>query len=558
MPSIAVNQGIYGSEAQPVTAAIDLIAGNWRKQLANLDLRVSVSQVKKDILNGWKEIAGYVARDRRTVERWEKQRGLPVRRMPGAGRATVYALISELDEWLASSKPDETEAEDAGDGPAPETIATKSNGEIEEVGGIEAASEPRAAAQEKAPELPSAGRWETIAAWSILLGLCLVLVLSLPVVRRHLYPVAERERVGTGGGSNSDSGVRPSSDSNGAGSGLGGTSPALREHSQVAGVEDLYLAGVYSLEQRTPESLERAEQDFASAIAKDGNYASAYAGLADTYILLREYYVMPDEEAYTKAKAAAEHAIALDPRSSEAHASLGFINFFWLWDAANAEREFQTALADDPSSAHAHHWYGSMLTHEGRYEEAMEQLNIAQRLEPTSAAILSTRALALGLSGHRGEAMDMLEGLINESPEVSSPHAILAILSRVEPQDLGRYLEEMRRAGELRHSDETLQVAAAAEPALRRGSEHGMWTAILTTEEKLHPGSADRTFLMAEAETVLGNDDAAFADLNQLAQRHNGEVMGVIIDPTLAPLRRDRRFGQLLQAVGLPQQVRGR
>ena len=65
-----------------------------------------MNQVRKDILNGWKEIGGYVGRDVRTVERWEKLRGLPVRRVPGAGRATVYALISELDEWLANSKPE--------------------------------------------------------------------------------------------------------------------------------------------------------------------------------------------------------------------------------------------------------------------------------------------------------------------------------------------------------------------------------------------------------------------------------------------------------------------
>ena len=63
-----------------------------------------MSQVRKDILNGWKEIANYVGRDLRTVERWEKQRGLPIRRLPGSGRATVYARIEELDKWFASAQ----------------------------------------------------------------------------------------------------------------------------------------------------------------------------------------------------------------------------------------------------------------------------------------------------------------------------------------------------------------------------------------------------------------------------------------------------------------------
>jgi tetratricopeptide (TPR) repeat protein len=518
-----------------------------------------VSQVKKDILNGWKEIAAYVCRDRRTVERWEKQRGLPVRRVPGAGRATVYALISELDEWLASSRPDETEPADRGQdaakaipGPhqasqaqdqaqnemrSPDRIQERRSAEsfagkaVQGDGPAEGTAGPGGAAVQQAIALPAARRWEWIAAGTLLVGTTLYFALALPHVRGHMKSNLEDSK--------------PNTD-------LRSASSAMRARSQVAGVDDLYLEGIYSLEQRTPESLERAEQDFENAIAKDPKYAPAYAGLANTYILLREYYVMPDEEAFTKARTAAEHAVALDPQLSEAHASLGLIDFFWVWDTANAEREFRIALAEDPSSAQAHHWYGSMLTHEGRYPAAMEQLNLAQRLEPTSAAILSTRALALGLSGHRGEAIDLLEGLINESPGVSSPHAILAIVSRVEPADWTRYLDEMRRAAELRHSDEMLQVAAAAEPALHSGGERAMWAAILTTEEKLHPGSTNRTFLMAEAETGLGRDDAAFADLNQLAQRHDPNAMGVILDPTLAPLRRDRRFGQLLGALGLP------
>jgi len=272
--------------------------------------------------------------------------------------------------------------------------------------------------------------------------------------------------------------------------------------------------------------------------------------LPTTY--LREYSVMPDAEAYPKARVAAEHAVALDPRLSDAHAALGFIDFFWSWDTVSAEREFRTALALEPSSILAHHWYGSMLTHEGRYEEAIEQLDFAQRLEPNSAAILSTRALALGLSGRRGEAVDMLQDLISETPGVSSPHAILSTLSRVEPQDSARFLFEMQRAAELRHSDEMLQVATAAEPALHSGGESAMWTSILATEERLHPEASHRTFLMAEAETALGRYDAAFADLGQMVQQRDPAMMGIILDPTLSPLRRDRRFGQLIASMGLP------
>lgn len=515
-----------------------------------------MSQVRKDILNGWKEIGGYVCRDRRTVERWEKRRGLPVRRMPGAGRATVYALTSELDEWLEKSNIDRVKpdaqglaADDASQPGSqlatsaqsqPLAMAAGPSSQHPPLGNLPATvglKQPEAPVADKAapgllPEsaktamawLP-AGRRGWIALATVAAILISVLVLSAS--RPHLYPVLKHPN-------------------------LSGTSNAAPYRSKVAGVDDLYLRGIFSSEQRTPESLERAQQLFSGAIAKDPNYAPAYAALANTYSLLREYDVMPDNEAYPKARVAAERAVALDPQLSDAHASLGFIDFFWSWDTVSAEREFHTAIELDPSSALAHHWYGSMLTHQGRYKEAVAQLNIAQRLEPVSAAILSTRALALGLSGHRDEAVEILQELVSESPGVSSPHAILCTLSKVEPRNLERFLFEMRRAAELRHDDEMSQVAAAAEPALHANGERAMWMAILATEDRLHPGASDRTFLMVEAETALGRTDAAFADLRQLAQRRDPSLIGVILEPTLSPLRADPRFGQLIASMGLP------
>lgn len=518
-----------------------------------------MSQVRKDILNGWKEIGGYLGRDIRTVERWEKLRGLPVRRVPGAGRATVYALISELDQWLEASTQDTQESYAAEpiariadpdqplsqiNHPPPPVMARA-------VGS--AASEPLLAPAPLPgrPKLviirpsPASGQHtsltgrlfndipsrKSIAAVVIALAACLLCVLVSPALRSHANPAAATTRFIP------DSGDRISHAHYG---------------SQVPGVDQLYLQGIYSYEQRTPESLQRSENDFSSAIEHDPQYAPAYAALANTYNLLREYSVMPDQVAYPKARTAALHAVALDPKLPDAHASLGFIDFFWLWDAVSAEREFKTAIALDPSSVLAHHWYGSMLTHEGRYKEALDQLDLAQRLDPASPAILSTRAYALGLSGHRGEAVDMLQNLISETPGVSSPHAILATLSKVEPQDSARFLFEMQRTAEMRHSDEMLQVAAAAEPALHTGGDKAMWTSILATEQRLHPDAASRSFLMVEAEAALGRDDDAFADLKLLLQRHDPSLIGIIVDPTLAPLRRDQRFGQLVASIGLP------
>ena len=61
-------------------------------------------------LDAWKEIAVYLRRGERTVKRWEVERGLPIHRVPGSGRASVYAYTAELDEWLRSSQSSDLEA----------------------------------------------------------------------------------------------------------------------------------------------------------------------------------------------------------------------------------------------------------------------------------------------------------------------------------------------------------------------------------------------------------------------------------------------------------------
>lgn len=479
---------------------------------------------KKDILQGWKDIAAYVSRDVRTVKRWEKQRGLPVRRMPGAGRANVYALIPDLDSWLSSTGPIDPEAEIQAD--LADTDETETD-------------TPAIAAPEQPATLPEP-QPEQVAApasrgrrWTYLLAgiLCVGAIAAVALVRSHRH-----------------------------GQTLGDVPPfdptqtvrTVKYSSKVPGVDALYLRGIYFYEQRTPDTLDRALKCFQQAIDQDPGYAPAYAGLAQTYNLIREYSMMPEAEAYPKAKAAAQRAIALDPQLSEAHASLGFVEFFWDWNASAAERDFQTAIALDPNSALAHHWYASMLTHEARYKESLAQLDLAQRLQPTSTSILSDRAFALGLSGHRNEAADILQEVENDDPSSPSPHRILGGISLVEPRDIPRYLDEIRRFATLRHNTSQLRLLDEMDRAFRTGGAPAMWRTQLAAEERLHPSPNDRTYNMASAEAALGDKDACLRDLAQLAARREPSMIGIMIDPTMAAVREDPRFGPIAASVGLP------
>jgi tetratricopeptide (TPR) repeat protein len=480
-----------------------------------------VTAAKKDILQGWKDIAAYVSRDVRTVKRWEKQRGLPVRRMPGDGRANVYALIPDLDRWLSAGGSVEAEAE-------AELLPSAAAPTID-VNETFAPAEPPLSPQPHTSQqtVKSQHHWLVAAVAIVCLG-ALATVLTVRA-HRHEQTVVD---------------VPPFSPTQ--------TAHTVKYSSRQPGVDALYLRGIYFYEQRTPDTLDRALKCFQQAVDKDPGYAPAYAGLAQTYNLIREYSMMPEAEAYTKAKAAAQHAIALDPKLSEAHASLGFVEFFFDWKPAEAEREFHTAIALDPNSALAHHWYGSMLTHEARFTESIAQLDLAQRLQPTSTSILSDHAFALGLSGHRNEAADMLQEVLNDDPDSPAPYGILSTLSLVEPRDIPRYLYEGRRFATLRHDDAGLKKLEEIEQAFRSGGAPALWRALLAEEERAHPSPNDRTYSMAAAEAVLGQRDASLHDLAQLAARRDPSLIGILIDPLMSSERDDPRFASIVSSVGFP------
>jgi len=481
-----------------------------------------VTPAKKDILQGWKDIASYVSRDVRTVKRWEKQRGLPVRRMPGEGRANVYALIPELDSWLSNTTVVEHE----------EDLLAASQDDSEE--DAEVTKEPSTAVcadEFSAPLIHSHQRrqWPIVAAFILFFAALAAVPFVLRAHRATTQSAVD---------------LPPFNPTQ--------TAREVKYNSKQPGVDALYLRGIYFYEQRTPETLNHALQCFQQAVDKDPGYGPAYAGLAQTYNLIREYSVMPEAEAYAKAKTAAQRAIALDPHLSDAHASLGFVEFFYDWNATGAEREFHTAISLDPSSALAHHWYASMLTHQARFSESLAQLDIAQRLQPTSISILSDRAFALALSGHRNEAADLLQEIVNEDPNSPSPHRTLGNISMLEPRDIPRNLYEIRRFATLRHDAAGLKLLDELELAFRAGGATAMWRALLAEEERNHPSPDDRTYAMAEAEAALGQNEASLHDLNQLLAKHNLSLSGLAIDTLLTSLHGDPRFSAIEIAVGLP------
>jgi len=153
----------------------------------------------------------------------------------------------------------------------------------------------------------------------------------------------------------------------------------------------LYLQGRYHWYQRTPEGFENAIIYLDSAIARDPEYAMAYAGRSDVYSLLGayEYGLAPPADAYPKARADAEAALRLDPDLADAYAALANTMFWYEWNWEGAEREYRNAIQLNPGFEPAHHWLSLLLIATGREEEAFAAIKHAQELSPPSLVMTS-------------------------------------------------------------------------------------------------------------------------------------------------------------------------
>src|SRR5438094_827301 len=132
----------------------------------------------------------------------------------------------------------------------------------------------------------------------------------------------------------------------------------------------LYLKGRFFWNKRTGNDLKKSIDYFEHAIAADPNYALAYAGIADAYVLLPGYSAGTPRDCYPKAKAAAKKALELDDTLAEAHTSLAMSLCLYDFDSSQSIREFHHAIELNPNYATAHHWFSLGLASLGRFDDA--------------------------------------------------------------------------------------------------------------------------------------------------------------------------------------------
>jgi TolB-like protein/Tfp pilus assembly protein PilF/predicted Ser/Thr protein kinase len=312
----------------------------------------------------------------------------------------------------------------------------------------------------------------------------------------------------------------------------------------------LYLNGRFHWNKRTEEELNKAIGYFNQSIEKDPNYALAYVGLADAYLVLPEYGSMAPSVAAPRTKEALTKALEIDPDLAEAHASLGLMKQNFEWDWVGAEKEFRRATELNSNYPTAHHWFGLFLCQMKRNDEGIREGRLAQTLDPLSPIINTSLGVTLMSAGEYGNGFELLKRTFELAPTFPEPHLWVskAYAGRgLYPEALSEAQQAATYSG--RAPRYVAGVGDALAAAGKRAEAHSIIDELVRSSKSGHVSP----FYIAEVYSTLGERDQAFEGLEKAYQLRDDELVWILIDPSFDNIRSDPRYADLLRRMGLPQ-----
>lgn len=323
---------------------------------------------------------------------------------------------------------------------------------------------------------------------------------------------------------------------------------ARHDHAVSAAAYEAYLKGRHFWSARTSEGFHKAIEYFQESIQADPNYAPAYVGLADSYLLLQEYSMVGENESQPKAELAALKALQLDERLAEAHTSLAAMRASFHWDWDGAEKEYRRAIALNPNYATAHQWYAEFLTSMARHGEAIAEMKIAQQLDPLSLITNTVAGEIFYFARRYDDAIQQCRKAIEVDGSFAPAYSFMgqAYEQKRDYQQAEINLTKAinlsggspKSTAFLGHVYAMSGRAREAEKILRQVREESKERYVSPLDLALIYGA-------------MGHRDEAFASLEQARSRRDHWLLYLKVDPKLDVLRTDARFANLIQQVGL-------
>jgi tetratricopeptide (TPR) repeat protein len=316
----------------------------------------------------------------------------------------------------------------------------------------------------------------------------------------------------------------------------------------------LYLNGRYHANKGTYDGLMKGNEYFQQAIAKDPNYALAYAGLADSYVQLGGWLTyLPPSEAGPKAKAAAMKALELDDSLAEAHAALARAQYFYGWDWPSAEREFKRAVELNPNSAISHHGYSELLLARARFDESIAEAMRALELDPLSPRIVEDLGYAYLVMRRYDESIAQYQKALDLDPNAAWIRHDMVFAYALK----GAYAQAIAEYDKI---PEQAKVVAAENQLVANGlgwvyAVSGRRADALKIAKELKDLSSHAYvdfYQVAEIYAGLGDKDEAFRLLEKAYEEHSSNMPFLAVDPFWYGIRSDPRYADLLRRMGLP------
>ena len=295
-----------------------------------------------------------------------------------------------------------------------------------------------------------------------------------------------------------------------------------------------------------------AAKRFEEAIARDSNFARAYAGLAVAYSLAWDFgeRSLPRDTVYARARGAARRALTLDSTLSEAHTALGRLldAADWNWRAAGIE--FHRALALDPTDAAARQWYVMHLLGFGRTAEAVTEARTALRFDPLTPLTVNALALALWFDGQVDSATKVFTGSLEWDSTGSVAGNLMGLYMAEgrarEAEELARHWPGGRPAGGDAHRTDPRRPPGEGRSASKLKEEFA---------EKADVDLREPSYtILAGSYALLGERDSALGALER-AERDHEERLIVALKawPALASVRGEPRYQAIVRRMGLPE-----
>jgi adenylate cyclase len=304
---------------------------------------------------------------------------------------------------------------------------------------------------------------------------------------------------------------------------------------------DTYLRGRYLLNKRTIDSIQKGRTLFEQAVAKDPQFALGHAGIADAYILLGKLGAISPADSASKAWTEVSKALSIDDQLAEGYVSRAILLNDFEWNASEGERDYRKALELSPNHADAHHWYARALAQRGRSKEALAEIEAAEKLDPLSPFISTTKARILLLAHRDQDAIDQCHRALDLEANFAVSFSVLAqayLRTKQFPKGIEAAMKYVALSGDTGWAK--LELAYAYAVAGNKAESDRIVGEVTSTGAPFSP------YDMATICAVWHDTTGAFLWLGKAVEQRSVDVIWVRVDPRFDGIRNEPGFKEII------------